>query len=54
MSEEVSSTDPIKDENQELREIFPLFKSWKALYLFVLAELGILILLFYLFSQAYA
>ncbi|MEM7373529.1 MAG: hypothetical protein AAF587_33190 [Bacteroidota bacterium] len=54
MTDESTSPDTIQDENQELQKIFPLFKSWKALYLFVLAELGILIVLFYLFSQAYA
>ena len=44
---------PPKDDNQELQEIFPFFKSWNALYLFVLGELAVLILLFYLFSRAY-
>ncbi len=41
-------------ENEELRELFPLFKSWRGLYLFVLGELAVLIVLFYWFSQAFS
>ncbi|MEO1451724.1 MAG: hypothetical protein AAFV07_19500 [Bacteroidota bacterium] len=45
---------PTPSEDEELREIFPLFKKWRHLYTFVLVELGVLIILFYLFSQAFA
>ena len=41
-------------EDAELRELFPLFKSWRSLYFFVLGELTVLILLFYWFSQAFS
>lgn len=41
-------------ENAELREMFPFFKSWRSLYLFVLGELAVLIGLFYWFSQAFS
>lgn len=41
-------------EDKELRELFPLFKSWKSLYFFVIGELVVLIALFYWFSQAFS
>lgn len=31
----------------------PFFESWRALYAIVLAELGVLIILFYLFMKAF-
>ncbi len=46
--------DDLQQDQEELRSVFPLFKSWGQLYTFVLAELAVLILLFYLFSKAYA
>ena len=49
--------EPLDDhshDQEELQSVFPLFKSWGRLYTFVLAELAVLILLFYLFSKAYA
>lgn len=39
---------------EELQEIFPFFRSWRQIYAFVLIELGVLIVLFYLFSRMYA
>jgi len=42
-----------RDIDKDLYEMFPLFKKWRNLYAFVLIELVILIILFYLFSQAY-
>ncbi len=35
-----------KQDDDELRDLFPFAKSWRRLYLFVLAELVVLILLF--------
>ncbi|MEM6631449.1 MAG: hypothetical protein AAF694_17340 [Bacteroidota bacterium] len=46
-----------KDDPQwqkDLQSLFPLFKTWKQLYRFVLVELFALIVLFYLFSRAFA
>jgi hypothetical protein len=31
----------------------PVFKSWKRLYIFVLVQLAVLILLFYIFTKAF-
>ena len=45
---------PEEDQDEELRKVLPFFKSWKSLYIFVIAELVVLILLFYLFSNHYA
>lgn len=42
------------DQNEELRKVFPFLKSWKVLYAFVLGELFVLIVLFYLFSQYFS
>jgi hypothetical protein len=42
------------EENEELLAMFPLAKSWRSLYAFVLVELVVLIGLFALFSHAYA
>jgi len=41
-------------ENDELRQLFPLAKSWTRLYAFVLLELLVLIGLFYWFGQAFS
>ena len=41
-------------ENEELRRVIPFFSTWKQLYAFVLIELAVLIVLFYLFSRAFA
>jgi len=49
MTEE-NDRDIPENENEELQKVFPFFKSWRGLYIFVLAELLVLILLFYLFS----
>jgi len=38
----------------ELKKVFPAFSKWKQLYGMVLGELVLLIILFYLFSQAFA
>lgn len=55
MSEPTPDHIPTKEEeNEELRSVFPLFKNWKSLYAFVLGELLVLIVLFYLFSRAYS
>ncbi len=40
--------------DQDLHEVFPLFKTWRGLYMFVLGELVVLIILFYLFSRTFA
>jgi ATP/ADP translocase len=50
--QEIPENDP--HEEEDLKKVFPLFKSWSQLYIFVLAELAGLIVLFYLFSHAYA
>lgn len=44
------------DENQdeELRKVLPFFKTWRSLYIFLLGELVVLVILFYLFSNHYA
>ena len=41
-------------EEEGVKSVFPFFKSWKQAYIFVLAELAALIILFYTFSHAYA
>lgn len=46
--------DEKEKQDQELKEIFPLFSSWNKLYLFVLGELLLLIVLFYFFSQHFS
>ena len=51
MNEQPTSKSSQEDDEQN---IFPFFKTWKQLYIFVLAELAILIVLFYIFSQTYA
>ena len=38
---------------KDLQSLFPPFKSWRQLYLFVLGELVLLIVLFYLFSRVF-
>ncbi|MDX1909563.1 MAG: hypothetical protein SF053_21165 [Bacteroidia bacterium] len=38
---------------EELRQLFPLARTWRQMYLFVLGELALTILLLYLFSQAF-
>lgn len=43
-----------EQEDAELRELFPLVKSWRSLYTFVLVELVVLIGLFAWFSAVYA
>ena len=35
-----------QQDDDELRELFPFARSWRSLYIFVLAELVVLILLF--------
>ncbi|GAB4408011.1 MAG: hypothetical protein OHK0039_10840 [Bacteroidia bacterium] len=40
-------------EDEELHRVFPLFRRWRSLYLFVLVESAVVILLLYLFSRAY-
>lgn len=40
-------------EDEELRRLFPLVKSWRHLYAFVLIELLVLIGLFYAFGRAF-
>jgi len=40
--------------DEDLHRIFPLFKTWRSLYMFVLGELVVLIILFYLFSRTFA
>ena len=40
--------------DEELRKVFPFFKNWRQLYLFVLGELLVLIVLFYLFSSYFS
>ena len=47
----LSSSDP---EEEQLRKILPFVPSWGVLYAFVLGELALLIVLFYLFSKNYA
>jgi hypothetical protein len=42
------------DEDRELHRVFPAFKRWKHLYAFILIELAVLIVLFYLFGKAFA
>ncbi|HTY38052.1 MAG TPA: hypothetical protein VMH23_13125 [Bacteroidota bacterium] len=44
--------DAPRDELAEERP--PLFRTWRRLYTFVLAELALLIILFYLFTKAFA
>lgn len=44
---------PDPEEDEALRRVFPWFKNWRSLYRFVLGELVLLILLFYLFSRVY-
>ena len=44
---------PEQDLEQELKKLIPWAKSWRMLYIMVLAELGILILFFLWFSRAY-
>jgi ATP/ADP translocase len=47
---------PPPDEAQEdeaLRKLIPFFRNWRSFYLFVLGELLLLIVLFYLFSLPY-
>ena len=39
---------------EDLKKILPFFKSWGQVYAFVLAELAVLIILFYLFSSTFA
>ncbi len=36
------------------QKIIPFFKSWRQLYIFVLVELAVLIVLFYIFSETYS
>lgn len=43
-----------ENQDQELQKIFPLFKTWNRLYLFVIGELIVLILLFYWFSRYFS
>ena len=55
MSSESPEKIPTKEEqNEELRQVFPFFKNWKALYRFVLIELAVVILLLYLFIRAFS
>lgn len=53
MAKEQSNPEAV-DENEELRRVFPFFKTWNGLYTFVIGELVVLIILFYLFSEAFA
>lgn len=53
MAKEQPDQSPV-DENEELRKVFPFFKTWNGLYTFVIGELVVLIILFYLFSEAFA
>ena len=53
MTQEHSNPEAV-DENEELRRVFPFFKTWNGLYTFVIGELVVLIILFYLFSEAFA
>lgn len=41
-------------EEDELKKLFPFAKSWRSLYIFVLAELAGLILLFYYLSGVFS
>lgn len=43
-----------ENQDEELRKVLPFFKTWRSLYLFLLGELVVLIILFYLFSNHYA
>ncbi|MDP5171503.1 MAG: hypothetical protein NWR72_14755 [Bacteroidia bacterium] len=43
-----------QEEDQDLQQLFPFVKKWKTLYAFVLGELVVLIVLFYLFSHAFS
>jgi hypothetical protein len=43
-----------ENQDEELRKVLPFFKSWRGLYIFLLGELVVLIILFYLFSNHYA
>lgn len=43
-----------QEENEELRKVFPFFKSWNQLYTFIIGELVVLIILFYFFSTAFS
>lgn len=42
------------DTDEDLHQIFPLFRRWRGLYLFVLGELVLTIFFFYFLSRAYA
>lgn len=54
MNEQSTHQDESDSQDEELRQVFPFVKSWKALYAFVLGELFVLIILFYLFSQYFS
>lgn len=43
-----------QEEDQELQELFPFVKRWRSIYRFVLVELAVLIVLFYLLTRAFA
>jgi len=47
MSDKILSSQNIEDEKP------PIFKSWKRLYAFVLMQLTVLIILFYIFTKAF-
>jgi hypothetical protein len=40
--------------DEDLHQIFPLFRRWRSIYLFVLGELVLTIFFFYFLSRAYA
>lgn len=50
----MSASPKYSDEDQELQRLFPLVKKWKSLYLFVLAELAGLIILFFTLSRFFS
>lgn len=43
-----------KEEEEDLKRLLPFARSWNAIYAFVIGELFVLIILFYLFSKYYA
>ncbi|MCB0841117.1 MAG: hypothetical protein R3B93_22525 [Bacteroidia bacterium] len=48
---------PVEEENDQeddVKKVFPFANSWNTIYAIVLGELVLLIILFYLFSNAYS
>jgi len=49
----VSENTHAMDQNNDEQSPPPFLKSWRNIYLLVLANLAVLIILFYLFTKAY-